>query len=239
MRTTPTNFGIAIYGTVRNRSEYDTVRRFAILLTQTGASVSGGAASGNIEQAEEANLITTGYRQPVGIHMFVRILDGSDAVVRRVTAETSVVEISRTALRNLGVQVGSVALLSETVTPGTIQVLPPPAGSPPGTPGTPIATPGTINRTIDPNFIAGQLTGGNGFAGGQGFGILDPLRVRLNAIFQRGNARILSQPNLSAVEGADAQITIGGTRPIPITSTTGGGAGSVNNSVVFVTSASF
>jgi pilus assembly protein CpaC len=57
--------------------------------------------------------------------------------------------------------------------------------------------------------------------------------VRLNAILQRGNARILSQPNISAVEGADAQITIGGTRPIPITSTTGGGAGTVNNSVVF------
>jgi Flp pilus assembly secretin CpaC len=35
----------------------------------------------------------------------------------------------------------------------------------------------------------------------------------LNAIFQKGNARILSQPNISAVEGADAQITIGGTRP--------------------------
>jgi pilus assembly protein CpaC len=77
------------------------------------------------------------------------------------------------------------------------------------------------------------LTGGNGFIGGQGFGNIDPLRLRLNAIFQRGNARILSQPNISAVEGADAQITIGGTRPIPITSTTGGGAGSVNNSVVF------
>jgi Flp pilus assembly secretin CpaC len=224
---TPTDYGIAIYGTVRDRTEYDTVRRFAILFTQSGGSVSGGASNGNIRTSEASNLISTGYRQPVGIHMFVRILDSRDAVVRRVTAETSVVEISRTALRNLGVQVGSVALLSETVTPAT-----PPLFSEGGNLLSP-GTPGTINRTIDPNFIAGQLTGGNGFAGGQGFGNLDPLRLRLNALFQKGNARILSQPNISAVEGADAQITIGGTRPIPITSTTGGGAGSVNNSVVF------
>jgi hypothetical protein len=148
--TTPTDYGIAVYGTVRDRAEYDTVRRFAMLFTQTGGAITGGATNGNINPAEAANLITTGYRQPVGIHMFVRILDGSDAVVRRVTAETSVVEISRTALRNLGVQVGSVALLSETVTPGT-----PPVFSDNGNLRTP-GTPGRSRAPLTPTLLPGN-----------------------------------------------------------------------------------
>jgi Flp pilus assembly secretin CpaC len=215
---------LAVYGTVRDRTEYDTIRRYARILPQ----LQKGARELNDNQPAE--FMQSGNTFPWGVQFFVRVLDGSDAVVRRVTAETSVVEISRTALRNLGVQVGSVALLSETVTAGTPPTV---TINPDGTRVESGGAPGSINRTIDPNFIAGQLTGGNGFIGGQGFGNLDPLRIRLNAIFQKGNARILSQPNISAVEGADAQITIGGTRPIPVTSTTGGGAGSVNNSVVF------
>jgi Flp pilus assembly secretin CpaC len=141
---------LAVYGTVRDRTEYDTIRRYARILPQ----VQKGGREAN--DAIPAQFMQSGYNFPWGVQFFVRVLDGSDAVVRRVTAETSVVEISRTALRNLGVQVGSVALLSETVTPGNVQVVPPPAGSPPGTPNSFITNPGSITRTIDPSFIAGS-----------------------------------------------------------------------------------
>lgn len=223
------NYGIAIYGTVRNRAEYDTVRRYAPLLTAL-AGVSGGVAPpGTIDQALRSNLPSTGFRQPVGIHMFVRILNGDDAVVRRVTVETNVVEINRTSLKSLGVEVGSVALLSEDITPGTAGTT---VAGPNGTTTTG-GTPAIIRRTIDPTFLPGQLVGAQGLAGSGGFGNLNPLRVRLNALYQKGNARILSRPNLTALDGADAQIIIGGTRPIPITNTGGGGSGNVTTTVVF------
>jgi hypothetical protein len=38
------------------------------------------------------------------------------------------------------------------------------------------------------------LTGGNGFVGGQGFGNIDPLRLRLNAIFRRATRAFSASP---------------------------------------------
>ena len=226
----PDQFGIAIYGTVRNRTEYDTVRRYAPLLTVTTGAAGGVGPPGTVETALGSNLITTGNREAVGIKMFVRILNGADSVVRKVTVETNIVEINRTSLKSLGVELGSVALLSQDVSPGT-------AGTTTvGPNGTLITTPGTapiVRRTFDPTFLPGQITGANGIVGGEGFKILDPLRVRLNALYQNGNARILSSPNITALEGADAQMVIGGRRPIPFINTTGGGAGSVQTSIVF------
>lgn len=224
----PDNYGIAIYGTVRNRREYDTVRRYAPLLT-VASGVSGGAQSGNIEPSLRSNLITTGKREAIGIKMFVRILNGDDAVVRKVTVETNIVEINRTSLKNLGIELGSVALLSQNVTAGTGPTITQGPFGPTVTPG--VAP--VITRTFDPKFLPGQLSAGNGIVGGEGFKILDPLRVRLGALYQNGNARILSSPNITALEGADAQLIIGGTRPIPFTNTTGGGAGSVQTSIIF------
>ncbi len=212
---------LAVYGTVRNRAEYDLVRRYARILPQVpeGAGGSGADSLGS-------NFAAGGNRFPLGIQMFVRILDDSQAVVRRVIAETNIVEISRTAARALGVEVGTVQLISESITRGT--------------PGTTVAGPnGTITTGGTPDIVQQQLgtelrqgvfTAGRGTGG---FGNLDPLRLRLNALYSNGTARILSQPNLSATEGATSQITVGGSRPIPITSAAGGGAGSVQTSVEF------
>ncbi len=147
-----------------------------------------------------------GYRQDINIQMFVRILDPDAQSVRRVTVESNIVEISRTSLRNLGVEAGTVAVLTETRAPGNVQ------------------------RTVDPTLRQGIFTAANGFVGGQGLGVLDPLRLRLNALYQSGNARILSRPNISAVEGADAQIVIGGERPVPSAVATGQAVG---QSIVF------
>ena len=128
-------------------------------------------------------------------------------------------EISRSALRNLGVEVGSVGLLSETITPGTSTVVP--NSNPPIV----LTNPDTITRTVDPTFRGGAFTAGTGFTGLQSFRNIDPVRARLNALYQNGNARVLSRPNLTAIEGNEAQITIGGQRPIPTAAIAAGSAG--------------
>ena len=200
------------------------------------AGLGGVQAPGFISDPEHLNSPinaaqqpAAGYRQPVNVQMFVRVLDGVGQQVRRVTAETAIVEISRTSLRNLGVEVGSATLLSRTETPGTA-----PTVTVNPTTGVPTTvtqgTPGVINSTVDPAFRAGVALGGNGFAGGGPLQLLDPLRARLNALYQNGNARILSKPNLTATEGAEAQIVIGGERPVPSAVATGQAVG---QSIVF------
>jgi hypothetical protein len=176
-----------------------------------------------------------GYRSGVNVQMFVRILDPDAQSVRRVTLESNIVEISRTSLKNLGVESGSVAVLSEDINRGAPPTAPTFATNPttgqttivsPGSPG----TRDVITRTIDPSFRPGIAVGGNGFAGGGPFQFIDPFRLRLNALYQNGNARILSRPNITAVEGADAQIVIGGERPVPSAVATGQAVG---QSIVF------
>ena len=202
----PSEFGLAVYGTVRNRAEYDRVRRYTILLTQTGAVSGGVGPPGTIDTAQRSTLAASGYRQSVGVQLFVRILDNSQNVIRRVTVQSNVVEINRTALRNLGLELGSVSLLSETITQATA------------------TSPSVTTRTINPSPNLGSFLGGNGFVGLQGFQNIDPFRVRLNALYTRGNARVLSQPNLTATDGAVAQVLIGGNRPVPQGGVTQGAA---------------
>jgi Flp pilus assembly secretin CpaC len=185
--------GLAVYGTVRNRTEYDMVRRYARILPQVKNGV------GEREDNIEANFPAGAGTFPLGVQMFVRILDDSQAVLRKVTVQTNVVEINRNALKNLGIEYGSATLLSESVTADT------------------------VTRTIDPTFIPGSTLGGNGFIGTGGFNFFSPFRARLNALYTRGNARLLSSPNLTALNGMSAQITVGGSRPIP-KGAAGGGA---------------
>jgi Flp pilus assembly secretin CpaC len=148
--------------------------------------------------------------------MFVRILDADGQSVRRVTAETSIVEIRRDSLKNLGLEYGTVAILSQDVRGGQISI---------GPNGQTLVQPPIVTRTIDPTFRPGLATAANGLVGGGPTQILDPFRVRLNALYQNGNVRLLSRPNLTAVEGSTAQITIGGERPVPSAIATGQAVG--------------
>jgi Flp pilus assembly secretin CpaC len=219
--------GLAVYGTVRNRSEYDMVRRYARILPQDrvgggGSTDAGGPAGRGGELVDptdantiEANFPPGGSRYPTGVQMFVRILDDSQAVLRKVTIQTNVVEINRTALKNLGVEYGSATLIGET--PPTVTATPGAVGQ------DPVITVNPGTRTIDPTFIPGSTLGGNGFIGTGGFNFFSPFRARLNALYTRGNARLLSSPNLTALNGMAAQITVGGSRPIP-KGAAGGGA---------------
>ncbi len=198
-RTSPNS--AAIYGTVATRGDYETVKRYGTILFQSAA---GTLRPSGIEPALPAYDPAGGYLRALGVQMFVRITDPSQATVRNVTVETSVVEISRTALRNLGAQFGTATTTGETISNGV------------------------TTRTISPTFKEGQALAGNGFGGFGGGSFIDPFRVQLNALESRGDARVLSRPNIRAVEGMPAQITIGGERPVPsAVATTGATAQSV------------
>jgi Flp pilus assembly secretin CpaC len=266
---------LAIYGTVRDRAEYDTLRRYALMMpqlqeaaassqtqttnanpnlpgapgttTQTSASVtssvsgapvalSAAAGTAPVESTSgltglrQSNMPVSGYQFPTQIQMFVRILDENAAAVRLVTVESSVVEIRRDALRDLGVQFGSATLTDEDITPatpGTTNIAP--DGTITSTPG----TPGRVEREIDPTFVAGSTLLGNSFGGFGGLSAINPFRARVSALYQKGAARVLSNPNLTTIEGSEAQITIGGSRPVPSTTTTAAAGGSNQTSVEF------
>jgi Flp pilus assembly secretin CpaC len=235
---------VALYGTVRDRVEYDTVRRYAMTLlpelqenvmitpqtapvaagtngvaqtTATTATTTSVAASapqlataaalapapvtGDQTGLKASTLPGSWPQAPVQIQMFVRIEDPAASSVRLVTVDTNIVEITRTALKDLGAQFGSASLLSETSDPTT----------------------GVLTRVVNPTINQGVFTAGNGFLGTGGFSNIDPIRARISALIQNGTARVLSRPNLTAVEGADAQITIGGSRPVPSIQSTSGG----------------
>lgn len=123
--------------------------------------------------------------------------------------DVSIVELNTNDSRQLGVQLGSVGLVSETVTPGITN------------PTTGVTTPANTVRTIDNVFNQGVATLGNGFVGGQGLRVLDPFRVRLNAIIAEGRGRILSNPTTTVLSGRTAWFQVGGQVPIPAVSTVG------------------
>ncbi len=236
--------GIAVYGTVRNRLEFDRVQRYKdilpVVLQQSNAQQAGQSQVTSTATALGLRLPdndvptvthpTNAYKSTTNIQMFVRIEDAGEAAMRLVTIDTNVVEISRNSLKNLGVEFGSAQLLSQSVTPGTPGTV---VVAPDGTRTTTGATPSLTTRTINSTFQPGSILGGNGFIGSGGFGIIDPFRTRLNALYQNGNANILSKPNVTTLEGTEAQITIGGARPIPIIQSGGGGAGTVQEQIIF------
>ncbi len=213
---------LACYGTVRTRQEYDTVRRFMLVMAQTAVppAVQGTSQGGATlrPQGLEGPALRNydpigGYFRNLGLQMFVRITDPGESVIRKVTVETSIVEISRTALKNLGVEIGSATLLGRNITPASFN------------PITGVSTPTIVTSTIDPTFRPGVVVGANGFAGGESLGLLDPIRVRVNALLNNGDARLLARPNVTAIEGAAAQITLGGERPVPTAVATQGAVG--------------
>lgn len=134
----------------------------------------------------------------------------------QVSVDVNIVELNRNDARSLGVQIGSAALLSETVTPGQTSFVPDP-----NNPGQFVqqTTPDIVNRTIDPTFNQGTITAGNGFAGGGPFQLLDAFRVRLNALVQNGRGRVLSNPRTTVLSGRTATFQAGGQVPIPSANT--------------------
>jgi Flp pilus assembly secretin CpaC len=208
--------GAAIYGTVRNRAEFDRVQRYKVIVP-----VIKGGGGGNNNFSTDTVHPTNAYQSPSNVQVFVRIEDPNESALRLVTIDSNVVEISRSSLKSLGIEFGSAQVLGES---GGDAILNPQGN---------VIGFNPITRTIDPTFVPGAIQAGNGVAGGGPFGFIDAFRARLNALYTKGNANILSKPNVTTLEGTEAQITIGGARPIPQVTSSGGGAGSVQENIVF------
>lgn len=132
-----------------------------------------------------------------------------------VNIDVHIVEISKTSAKALGVQVGTVSLVSDVITPGTTTIVP-------GAPGTqPVLIPqgGSRTRTFGDTFNQGQTTLGTDIAGA--FRNLDAFRVRLDALYNNGNARLLSNPRTTVLSGRTATFQSGGQVPIPGLTTVG------------------
>jgi Flp pilus assembly secretin CpaC len=208
--------GAAIYGTVRNRAEFDRVQRYKVIVP-----VIKGGGGGNNNFSTDTIHPTNAYQSPSNVQVFVRIEDPNESALRLVTIDSNVVEISRSSLKSLGIEFGSAQVLGES---GGDAILNPQGN---------VIGFNPITRTIDPTFVPGAIQAGNGVAGGGPFGFIDAFRARLNALYTKGNANILSKPNVTTLEGTEAQITIGGARPIPQVTSSGGGNGSVQENIVF------
>ncbi len=132
-----------------------------------------------------------------------------------VNVDISIVEINKTNARNLGIQLGSASLLTENIvtTPATVVPGTPANGTTPATPATVI--PGTTQRTttIDPTLRPGLFGLGESVTGA--FRNLDPLRVRLDALYTSGKARLLSNPRTTVISGRTATFQVGGQVPVP------------------------
>ncbi len=109
----------------------------------------------------------------------------------QVDVDISFVEITNTAARNLGIQLGS------TTSGGTTQQ-------------------GIFEAGRN---AAGALTN------------IDPLHLRLDALYANNNARLLSNPRISVISGRTGTFQVGGQVPIPALSTSGGG--STTTAIVF------
>lgn len=131
-----------------------------------------------------------------------------------VDVDVSIVEITKTGLKNLGVHWAEGATTAENIATTTD------ANN---------VTTRTVTRTIDPTvFNEGQITEGNGFAGFGGFSTFNPIRARLNALYTSGDAKLLSNPRTTVLSGRTATFQVGGQIAIPQGSTTNGSGTSVS-----------
>lgn len=130
--------------------------------------------------------------------------------IQQILVEVRVLEVSRTALDKIGIQVGEQLVwgvggagvgagAGVNVEMGQITV-----GEIPQAPETGVGavyTPGPFTR-------------------------LSPLAMRLNMLIEKGLARLLARPQQFVLEGTDATFLVGGMVPLPITTLVGGaGAG--------------
>lgn len=149
----------------------------------------------------------------------------------QVSVDISFVEITNSAARSLGVQLGSATLLTENITNTPATVVQGTAGVN-GAAGTPaIILPGASNRavTIDPNLRQGIFGVGQSVSGA--LRNLDPFRARLDALYSNSNARLLSNPRMTVISGRTGTFQVGGQVPIPALSTSG--AAGTTTGIVF------
>lgn len=137
----------------------------------------------------------------------------------QVNVDISFVEINNSAARNLGIQIGSVQLLTESLTNTPPTVVQGTAGTN-GQVGTPpVILPGSTNRatTLGTVFRQGAFGAGQSVSGA--LQNLDPFRLQLNALYNNNNARLLSNPKMTVISGRTGTFQVGGQVPVPAQST--------------------
>jgi len=134
--------------------------------------------------------------------------------IKQVTTHVRVVEISTSALKQLGVRWGSTQVQTPFVTGAS-------GGSTGGT-----GTGGNTPSAVGPNV--GTITWGQVAPQGPFFQ-LEPIQATLRALEDKSLAKTLANPNLTSLDKSPGSIVIGGAVPIPTTSFIGGG-GAVSGS---------
>ena len=137
----------------------------------------------------------------------VNAVEIDSSVARQVMVRAQIVDIDKKALKDFGVDWGRVV----TATSGG----------------------GTQPQVQDQPFLIGQPGSGPfDLFGGPRILRLDPIGARVRALEQQNKAKVLSEPNLMALDGREASFLVGGEIPIPIVQSTGAGS-AASVSVVF------
>ena len=137
--------------------------------------------------------------------------------VQQVQVRVKIAEVSRTALRELGVNAafsGEDGFLGSTIGPNGGPINPVSIGAPEGA----SAQGGTPYVYTDPVTISPSVTLFGGLP-------QENLEVFLQALAQNQYLRILAEPTLVALSGEEASFLAGGEFPIPVVQGTGGSGG--------------
>jgi len=167
-------------------------------LDQMNVILRGWTADG---RAAPAPTVSGGTPEPGGRINVVNAVQIDSSVARSVLVRARVVDIDKRALRDIGVEWGSV-LFGGTAGAGV----------------------------RDQPFLIGQQQAATDklFGGGKILP-LDPIGARVKALEEQNKAKVLSEPSLLVLDGREATFLAGGEIPIPMVQGTGvmGGAGSV------------
>jgi pilus assembly protein CpaC len=229
------NASVILTGTARNASDADQ----AFQLAQTFLGIGGGTGAGGATGSGGPNSpgsAQNGGNAPRVINLIQ--VQGSEQVLVRVR----VVEMSRTLIRQLGINLNYNEMINQLVGDDNfLQAAVANGFSVNGVMGGLSASGGVVHNILSPNSLAypsGQvdpsITPGDAFVGGYqqdadgtvhyGPAHIDQDRrtdASIQAFERAGLLRVLAEPNLTAISGEAARFLAGGEFPVPVSSDDG------------------
>lgn len=198
----PAGGSVLLTGTVATAGDSQQAADIAkVFVTYESSSQSEGSSAGGGSSSSSSRSSTP------GVVINALTIAGRDQVMLKV----SVVEMARSAVKQLGINVGGNWNVVETAA---------------GAAGTAIA------KANPASNLVGFATGAIGQAGPNGADISGQFGSRsynvggnLKALEQAGLSRVLAEPTLVAISGESASFLAGGELPIPINSCTAGSGG--------------
>lgn len=132
----------------------------------------------------------------------VNLLNIISRPARQILVHAKIIDINRVASKTLGITWGSLNGASANTRDGNVYAL------------------------LSQSILFGQVGGGHAtnLYGGP-FQRLNPLGAQLNALISENKARILSEPSLMVLDGAEGNILVGGEIPVPIAQGSSGSNG--------------